>query len=264
LNKGPYRVISINENAIEVKHLAYGNITSIHIEELSIFAGTEEEAHELAFLDADHFYIMAIVEYLGNVTEPDSLFFKVLYKDNDVAYIQYEVAPSIAETYAFNSFTEKGNNELLIFKEFVPSQRPKYMDRFNLDKELIYLPGEEGLTKLRFFNHDWVIALSLYNENREDDLVRTSLVDLVRVTQKEHLIRFKILSAKKKKNKYEYNIAIPIFEGYSFIADNYWLHAFVLDFDSKKHLLIDSDTIHLYPTLKKAFKDKFLPGREVV
>ena len=80
------------------------------------------------------------------------------------------------------------------------------MDRFNLDKELIYLPGEEGLTKLRFFNHDWVIALSLYNENREDDLVRTSLVDLVRVTQKEHLVRFKILSAKRKKNKYEYEI----------------------------------------------------------
>jgi hypothetical protein len=264
LNKGPYRVISIKENAIDVKHLAYGSITSIHIEELSIFAGTEEEAHELAHLDADHFYVMAIIEYLGDVTEPDSLFFKVLYKDNDVAYVQYEKDPSIAETYAFNSFTEKGNNELLIFKEIISSQQRNYMEMINLDKERIYFPGEEGLTKLRFFNHDWVIALSLYNENREDDLVRTSLLDLVKMTQKEHLIRYKILSIKRKKNKCEYEIGIPIFEKYSFIADNYWLHAFVLDYDSKKHLLIDYDTIHLYPTLKKAFKDKFLPGREVV
>jgi hypothetical protein len=192
------------------------------------------------------------------------MFFKVLYKDNDVAYIQNEVVPSIAETCAFDSFTETGNNELLIFKEFVPSRRSIYMDRFNRDKELIHLAGEVGLTKLRFFNHEWVLALSLYNENREDDLVRTSLVDLVRSTQKEHLIRFKVLSAKRKRDKYEYVVEIPIFKGYSFIADNYWLYAFVLDYDSKKHLLIDESTIHLYPTLKKAFKDKFLPGREVV
>jgi hypothetical protein len=84
------------------------------------------------------------------------------------------------------------------------------------------------------------------------------------MTQKEHLVRFKILSVKRKRNKCEYEIAIPIFEKYSFIADNYWLHAFVLEFDSKKHLLVDAESIHLYPNLRKAFKDKFLPGREVV
>ena len=236
---------------------------TVHVEELAIFNGAKIEAEELTYLDADHFFILAIVEYVGDTTDTNSLVFKVLYKDNKVAYLQFE--DNIARTSAFETFLASGFNELQIFQEFYIGNRGFYIEKFTFDKNILHLVGEVGFTKLRFFGFEWVEALSLHNEPREDDLVKTLLNEIVCLTKKEHLVSFKIISAKRKRNsKMEYEISIPLFEGYSFIGDNYWLHAFVTKYNSNMHLIIDESTIELYPTIKKAFKSKFLPGMEVV
>ena len=262
LNKGPYSVTAIKENSIDIQHLAFGNIISVHIEELSIFIGTKAEAEELATLDADHFFILAIIEYLGNVSDSNTLVFKVLYKDNEVAYLPYE--NGICHTSAFDSLAARHNNELILFKEMLAKERTDTIDQINKDPTILHLIGEEGFTKLRFFNMEWVESLSLFNEPREDDLVKTSTNELVSQTKKEHLIRYKIMSIKRRKDYLVYQISLPLFDGYSFTGDNYWLFAFALNFDSDYHLLIDEDTIEKFPTIRMAFMGKFSPEREVV
>ena len=79
-----------------------------------------------------------------------------------------------------------------------------YIEKFTFDKNLLHIVVEVCFTKLRYFGFEWVEPLSLHNEPRED-----SLNDAVRLIKKDHLVNFKIILAKRKRNtKTEYEISI--------------------------------------------------------
>ena len=88
-NSGPYRVVSHDNNSVELQHLVHHTIKIFHASKLFIFTGTEAEALELARGEAAEQQVDKILSHEGNVLVPSTTIYKVLWADQSTTMEGY-------------------------------------------------------------------------------------------------------------------------------------------------------------------------------
>ena len=82
-NHGPWEVIKQEHNIVQCRHVVNENIEPLHVSRLRLFAGTMEEAVELALRDSDQYMIQAVTAWRGDPKERKKMQFWVEYEDGD-------------------------------------------------------------------------------------------------------------------------------------------------------------------------------------
>ena len=100
---GPYKVISQERGEVFCQQCATGVRRQFHISRLYPFAGTADEAFQLACRDDEQFQVQQILGYRGDpVAARRFMTFLVLFGDGDRAWVQY--GPDLVTNTAFQDY----------------------------------------------------------------------------------------------------------------------------------------------------------------
>jgi hypothetical protein len=229
---GPYEVVSIVKNDIELRHLAMGNITSTHIENLKLYIGTLEDAVNLAMADADQHWVNSISSYKGDSISKASLEFYVEFADGDKLWLP--LSKDISTTVQFENFVHL--NPELTYLLYDYKTGLKFISDIKKTPNKDLKVNYSGYTKLKFFGYLWAESLQLPN------------FDI-----KEYILFYKILKIISE-NKFQVNI--PILDStknkYIFICDRYWFYSFgyIKSYLPDIHLIVNDSLIAEHPEIK--------------
>lgn len=108
---GPYRVVRQEKstdgtysNTVTCTPLTEDTVISLHHQTLTLFAGTEEQAQELAKIDDYEFAIRCIKNHKGNVSTRTQMQFLVEYEDGEEKWMDYMV---VQPTQAFEAYVQQ-------------------------------------------------------------------------------------------------------------------------------------------------------------
>ena len=103
-NHGPWEVIKQEHNIVQCRHVVNENIEPLHVSRLRLFAGTMEEAVELALRDSDQYMIQAVTAWRGDPKERKKMQFWVEYEDGDAMWVHYK--PDLVSNAQYQQFVD--------------------------------------------------------------------------------------------------------------------------------------------------------------
>ena len=159
---GPFEVIAQHKNDVTARHLAHGNVEVLHLSRLSLFAGTREEALQMALLDRDHFIVKQILAYRGDIDQRSTMEFEVEFADGDVKWLTYSL--DLFNTIPYEIFC-RGHPELrfLLLSAKVALTERKRIKNSNID---LVQPGDKVFVNLRSYSEQWYQTLALPDQYR--------------------------------------------------------------------------------------------------
>ena len=84
---GPYVVLHQVKNDVECKHMTQRTVHKFPVDRLKLFAGTEEEACDVARADYDQHVVSKMLAYRGDPELRSSIMFEVRFADGDVRWL---------------------------------------------------------------------------------------------------------------------------------------------------------------------------------
>ena len=89
-NHGPWEVILQERNIVTCRHFVNENVEPLHVSRLRLFAGTPEEAFDLALRDAEQYVVTEIKAWKGDPNHRTSMQFWVEFDDGDAMWVSYK------------------------------------------------------------------------------------------------------------------------------------------------------------------------------
>ena len=156
--KGPYVVLSQVKNDVECKHMTQRTVHKFPVDRLKLFAGTEEEACDVARADFDQHVVSEIIAYRGDPERRSSMEFEVRFADGDVRWVPY--SKDISETQQFEQFcTSHRPLSLLLFTTAVAARMRKDLNSRPITE---VSPGDSVYVDIRSFgNPQFYVELAL-------------------------------------------------------------------------------------------------------
>ena len=99
---GPFQVIRQYVNDVRLRNLVTGVEKEVHVERLTPFTGTAEQALEMAMLDTDQHFVERLIGYRGNPEVRQTVEFLVEFTDGTLVWKPYDA--DIAQTVQFENF----------------------------------------------------------------------------------------------------------------------------------------------------------------
>lgn len=100
---GPYRVLSQNTNNVHIEAMeGTCRFEDVHVDRVSLFEGTEEQARQIAKLDLEQHELQDIVAYRGNPYIRSTMEFELHFQDG--TYFWKTMVKDVTETTAFQEF----------------------------------------------------------------------------------------------------------------------------------------------------------------
>jgi hypothetical protein len=100
---GPYRVLSQSTNNVHIEAMEGScRFEDVHVDRVSLFEGTEEQARQIAKLDLEQHELTAIVGYRGNPYLRSTMEFELHFADD--TYIWKTMVADVTETLAFRDY----------------------------------------------------------------------------------------------------------------------------------------------------------------
>lgn len=161
-NAGPYRVISHNENWVEVQDIIGGAIKTYDQSDLGIFWGTEEEAFNMAQKDNDQYVVEKLLAYRGDPMVRTTMEFLVRFADGTEVWKRWNNDLDNNDKY------ESYCRSLPQLSQMLLNSKEAAEFRLNKKKELITLvtPKTEVYVDLREMGpFDWYAGLNLPDKN---------------------------------------------------------------------------------------------------
>ena len=229
---GPFEVLSQYKNDVEIRHLAMGDVSKTHIENLKLFYGTKEEALELAMLDAEQHWVKRILKYHGFPEIRTTMEFLVEFADGDILWIPF--SKDISDTTHFEDFCQS-KPELKIL--LLDAKRAKaLMSKIRLELNPKLKVGHKAYMNLKFFGYTWFDAIGLPD------------------VDKQYIIAYELVASVKGKTP-RFIASFPIFKNFgndfSQTVDNYWLTAYgyIPEYNPDFHILVNAELIKEYPKI---------------
>ena len=147
---GPYVVIYQTKNDVTCRHMGMGFVTKLEVERLKLFAGSEEDARNVALLDCDQYVIDKVLAYRGDPLKRSEMEFEVQFQDGDVIWKPFD--KDIFETQQLNEYCKRVKHLYpLLFNADQAKKSINAMKRQVID---IAEPGMKALVDLRQWGDD--------------------------------------------------------------------------------------------------------------
>jgi hypothetical protein len=166
---GPYLVKSHEGNTVQIQHLASHLVSSRHVERFKPFWGTLEQGMQLARTDLDHFVVLEILAYRGDIETRTSLDFLLRYVSGKELWHRWD-----QELFATIPYEEFCRSRLELSLLLYPLKESTKMASTIRKTPILYpTPGTIVFLDLRFFgNANWYDALGLPDHLRTRYLYR--------------------------------------------------------------------------------------------
>jgi hypothetical protein len=82
-------VILQKKNAVDVRHLASGKISTYYVTDLKMFVGDADKAYKLAILNYDQYQVNKITAHRGVSLLRSTMYFLVHYKDGNTLWMPW-------------------------------------------------------------------------------------------------------------------------------------------------------------------------------
>jgi len=149
---GPYLVKSHYQNDVTVQHPHKNNLEVLHVKDLKLFLGSNEEAIETALIDMDQYFIDKIIDYKGDPSKRTTLSFLVSFKGFETPE-WLPLTKDLDGTQQFEHFC----NSIQELKLLLRPQSSEYAELTRINKQPISdeLPNSTGYINLRAYGHLW-------------------------------------------------------------------------------------------------------------
>jgi hypothetical protein len=219
---GPYEVINQTSNDVFCRQLATGESRKFDVSDLRLYAGSREDAFDMACRDQDQHVIDVITSVKGDLRKRTTLIFSVKFMDGDVKEVPYSL--DLFQSIPYEEFCRsKPYTRHLIRPAGEAVTFIADIERTNL---VGYTPGQEVYLDLRCFGDVWFRSLNL------PDSDTTTYVSTYEITEiaRRHLTMVNRLHNDTRRFR-----PYPIY---------CYLHT---EFDSDNMVLIDEAFLVLYP-----------------
>ena len=157
---GPYEVIRQYKNDVVVTHMASQEQMTYHVEELTLFVGTREQAAMAALLDNDVYYINEILAHKGKPAHRTSMEFLIQWADGKISWDRFNTSKdSFGKTIQFQTYCDK-YPELRGFLK-TREQAEKDERLVHQDQIFDYQAGDYFYQDLETYGWDWYRDLNL-------------------------------------------------------------------------------------------------------
>ena len=220
--RGPYRVHSQDGNNITLRDLVKDNLFDAHIDKLSLFYGTVDQALQLARYDYSEHLVSKILAWQGDPFRRSDMLFLAEYSDEDKLWLPYRDAVGLE---AFDIYINS-HPELLILTQNAATA-PTFIKNANKKKPSLSM-NYLCYVDIRIWGPGWYLNLGLPNSTTTRYMVEMKITG---VTNTEVKCEFPALSHKQT---------------YTFYYAQYWfVHTKIPDYA----ILVDNDLIHAFPAL---------------
>lgn len=230
--QGPYVVLDQYKNDVKCRHLARGNIQEFYVGDVKPIHCTEEQAMELARVDADQFLIESIIAHRGNPHMRTSMeFFIKFQSEQKPIWRTWDIDLFQTEQYA-EYCSERPSLFQLVYSEAVARAEAKTMN----SKPIVAInPGDKVYLDLRFYGTEWYRQINLPEKDFKAYVVeciyqnfvpksnKTKITALVRITN--DLFTFDHVDV------YEYGSVTSFDSTYMILVDDVLLRQFPQIFD---------------------------------
>ena len=150
-------VLSRHKADYECKHVAMGNIVTLHMDRLKPFFGTEEEAWEMAMLDQDQHAVDAILAHRGDPLERTTMEFEVAFKDGSTVWLPW--SKDIFDTVQYEDYCRARRPlHTLVYKSAQAKEEEKRRAREVITE---IQPGDVLYVDLRAWGTEWYRQMAL-------------------------------------------------------------------------------------------------------
>ena len=157
---GPYEVVRQYKNDVVVTHMASQEQMTYHVEELTLFVGTREQATMAALLDNDVYYINEILAHKGKPAHRTSMEFLIHWADGQISWDRYNTSKdSFTKTIQFKIYCDKYPE----LRGFLKTRTEAEEDEKLADRDQVFdfQTGDYFYQDLETYGWDWYRDLNL-------------------------------------------------------------------------------------------------------
>ena len=179
---GPYVVVSQYRNDVLLRDLVMGTVKDFHVDRLSLFDGTYEEAFDLAMRDRRQHLVESILGYRGDVDKRETMEFLVQFTD-DVTPVWKNFDKDLSDTLPYENYCKSlpQLGPLLLSAAEAKSNKTELQKR-RIDAS--HHPGDIIYVDLRnrvLYEHEWYNGLVLEGKDVTHRYARLIVGNTVRI-----------------------------------------------------------------------------------
>jgi hypothetical protein len=224
---GPFVVLKQHKNDVEARHMAMGDVRTMHVSRLKIFHGGEEDAREMAMIDADQFAIERFLAYRGDPETRTTMEFEVQFQDGDKLWLPW--SKDLFATVQYEHFCRENRP---LFPLVYGGEEARV--RISAMKKSVITevePGDKVFVDLRSYGYAWYSTLGLPDHDHA-----------------KYVVQYEYLSWGNKANHHTINARCLIFDEKWNKLDNYFVFTYGFEKEFKDNMtLIDEEFIKKHP-----------------
>ena len=171
--QGPYEVKGHRANDVTVQHLATGEVKTLSAEDLKLFAGSRQEAFDMARRDQDQHVIDKVLYCKGDRLKRTTLTFTVRFADGETCDLPY--TKDLFDSLPYEEFC--ASKPYLRHLRYTVTEGNKFVQQINTKPLTGYTVNQLVYLDIRVYGDGWFNKLSL------PDVELINYVSLFKITR---------------------------------------------------------------------------------